>query len=589
MRSIRFFIEYCWRCNKKYVIYTLFYQLVISIMPLLLVILPKYIVDELVSGQRMNYLFLYVGLLLGYQFFGGYLANYLKKQAFIQKSRLFIIFQSELTKKMATADFERIESAEFLDHKEKASKFLYGNGQGFGVVFDNFASILGNIFVFLGIVGIISTLDIYLLAVFLILTITTSYFDNKTKQKYVLWDMKKAPIERRTNYLINIIESFQYAKEIRVFDLSSWLTNKVDEHLSASNEFYTKQIHESIKVENINLGSSFIRDGIAYLFLITQFISKKITIGDFTMYLSSIVIFSNLLKQVLESLSTIRQYEGYFEALSSYMQIPQIKNEEFIDEEFLFKNIEISFEDVWFKYPNASKYSLKQINFKICPGDKVAIVGENGAGKTTLIKLICRLYRPTKGKILINGREIQSINNEQFNKLIATVFQDFKLFSFSIRDNLVFDNKYNISDSTISETLINNGFDINKYADGLDTSLYKNFDEKGFEPSGGEGQKIALSRAELKNAPIIILDEPTAAMDPKAEKELYSRFNLLTKNKITFFISHRLASTKFCDYIFYLSDGEIIEKGTHDYLISEKGMYSQLYFMQSELYNIEKE
>ncbi|MGM0125497.1 ATP-binding cassette, subfamily B, bacterial [Enterococcus sp. AZ194] len=584
IKSIKFFISYCWLYNKKYVLYTFLYQLVISILPLLLIVLPKFIIDELVNFQRVDYLFLYVSLLLGYQFLGGYLANALKKHAFIQKSHLFISFQSELTRKMATADFEKIESAEFLDHKEKASKFLYGNGQGFGIVFDNFAGILGNLVVFLGIIGIISTLNIYLLGIFILLSIVTSYFDNKTKQKYVAWDMEKAPIERRTTYLINVIESFQYAKEIRIFDLSSWLTKKVDKHLSEGNEFYTKQVNESVKVENIGLLSNFLRDGMAYVFLIAQFLAKKISIGDFTMYMSSINTFSNLLKQVLESLTTIRQYESYFEALSSYMQIPQMNTEETIRGPQLFNKIEIKFEDVWFKYPNAANYSLKQANFKINSGDKVAIVGENGAGKTTLIKLICRLYKPTKGRILMNGLDIQKIDHKEFTQLIATVFQDFKLFSFSLRDNLVFENKGKIPDFLICETLKNNGFDIEKYENGLDTSLYKNFDEKGFEPSGGEGQKIVLSRAELKQAPIIILDEPTAAMDPKAEMELYTRFNLLTKNKTTFFISHRLASTKFCDYIFCLNNGEIIEKGTHEELLKAEGLYSSLYFMQSELY-----
>ncbi|MFS0986687.1 ABC transporter ATP-binding protein [Enterococcus durans] len=586
INSIKFFISYCWKHNKKYIVYTFLYQLIFSIMPLLLIILPKFIIDELISSQRIERLFLYVTILLGCQLIGGYLANYVKKQAFIQKSFLFITFQSELTKKIATADFERIESAEFLDHKEKASKFLYGDGQGFGAVFDHFASIMGNIFVFVGIMGIISTLNGYLLFIFIILSLSTSYFDNKIKQKYVDWDMEKAPIERKTTYLINIIESFQYAKEIRIFDLASWLTDKVEKHLREANVFYTNQVNESIKVENTNLISNFIRESITYIFLIVQFLSKKITIGDFSMYISAINTFNLLLKQVLASVATIRQYQNYFDSLLSYMQLPQMKNTNLTNKEIDFTAIEIVFNDVWFKYPNATHYTLKRINFKIKSGDRVAIVGENGAGKTTLIKLVCRLYRPTRGKILLNGIDIQKIDNKKYSELIATVFQDFKLFSFSIKDNLVFDNKRNISDSSIYHALKKNGFSIGKYEKGLETSVYKNFDERGFEPSGGESQKLALARAELKQSPIIILDEPTAAMDPIAEMELYSRFNLLTKNKMTFFISHRLASTKFCDYIFYLADGEITEKGNHEELLNKKGLYSKIYLLQSELYSM---
>lgn len=577
-------MSYCWRNNKKYVIYTFLYQLLISLMPLLIVVLPKFIIDELLGAQRKSYLLLYVSLLLGYQLLGGLLANFFKKQAFIQKSILFITFQSELTKKMATADFERIESAEFLDQKEKATKFLYGNGQGFGVVFDNFASILGNCFVFIGIIGVIATLNGYLLLCFILLALITSYFDYLTKKKYVSWDMEKAPIERKTNYLINVVESFQYAKEIRIFNLAPWLTRKVDTHLKESNDFYTKQISESVKVENINLLSSFIRDVIAYLFLITQFLLSKITIGEFTMYTTAITTFSTLLKQVLDSVTTIRQYQEYFEALTNYMSVPQIQSISKSTDTKLEEPYELVFDQVTFKYPKAEKNALENISFTIKNGDKVAIVGENGSGKTTLIKLICRLYQPTTGRILLNGQDINNIDFDTYTKLIVSVFQDYKLFSFTIRDNLVFDNPNNLSDDQIESVLSRNGFNLEKYDKGLSTAIYKNFDESGFEPSGGEGQKIALARAELKNAPFIILDEPTAAMDPKAEQDLYSRFNELTINKTTFFISHRLASTKFCDYIFCLSQGKLVERGTHRELMENKGLYQELYDIQSDMY-----
>lgn len=585
MNSIRFFIKYCWENNKKYIIYTFLFQLLISIIPLLAVILPKFIIDELLGRERIPYLIAYVAILLGYQLVGGYLANTLKKRAFIQKSLLFITFQSELTKRMANADFEKIESAEFLDQKEKASKFLYGNGQGFGAVFDNFASILGSCFVFAGIVGIIATLNGYMLIIFILLSISTSYFDHQSKKKYVAWDMEKVPIERKTNYLINVIESFQYAKEIRIFNLSSWLTAKVDKHLSESNEFYTKQVNESVKVENINLLSSFFRDTVAYLFLIAQFFLGEVTMGEFTMYLTSINTFSALLKQVLENIATIRQYQEYFEALKAYMRIPQIQEVQSESRVKITPPYQLVFENVSFKYPGSKNYALREINFVVHPGDKVAIVGENGSGKTTLIKLLCRLYRPTSGRILLNGVDVQEIGFQEYTRLIASVFQDFKLFSFSIKDNLVFENTNNIPDESLTTTLKNSGFHLDKYEKGLETSIYKNFDEAGFEPSGGEGQKIALARAELKQASFILLDEPTAAMDPKAEMELYYRFKELTKNKTTFFISHRLASTKFCDYIFCLSEGRIVEVGSHQELRKNNNFYEKMYRMQSELYS----
>jgi ABC-type bacteriocin/lantibiotic exporter with double-glycine peptidase domain len=586
MNGIKFLLGYFWNNSKMYVIYTILSQLFISSLPLLSIVLPKYIIDELVGQQNIEKLVMYVSILVFGNFLGSILANYFKNKSFVEKSKLFILFQTELTENLAKADYEKIESKSFLDLKEKAPKVLYGNGQGFAVVFENFVSIIGNIFVFAGILGILSMLDFRLIILFVVLIGVNAWIEQKSKQKFVALDIEKAPIERKTNYFISLIESFQYGKEIRLYNLTEWLMDKVKKQLTESNNFYEQQLQEVNKAENFNSFTTLLREAITFAFLIFQVMSKKITIGNFTMYVAAVSNFSAALRDVLDSITNIRQFEGYFDSLEEYLMIPR-KMYESSGDKIPQGDYRIEFKNVTFRYPNQTKDVLTNISFTIKQGEKLAIVGENGAGKTTLVKLICRLYDPTEGNILLNDIDIRKFSYEDYMKIIATVFQDFKLFSFELKENIAFNQSDIVSDAEIITLLEQNGFGekLNNLDRGIHTPIFRDFYEDGFEPSGGEAQKIALARADFKGSPIIILDEPTAAMDPKSEFELYQRFNTLVEGKAAIFITHRLASTRFCDNINLLKKGTIVELGNHKSLLEKSGEYATLYNMQAQFYN----
>jgi ABC-type bacteriocin/lantibiotic exporter with double-glycine peptidase domain len=586
MNGIKFLLGYFWNNSKMYVIYTILSQLFISSLPLLSIVLPKYIIDELVGQQNIEKLVMYVSILVFGNFLGSILANYFKNKSFVEKSKLFILFQTELTENLAKADYEKIESKSFLDLKEKAPKVLYGNGQGFAVVFENFVSIIGNIFVFAGILGILSMLDFRLIILFVVLIGVNAWIEQKSKQKFVALDIEKAPIERKTNYFISLIESFQYGKEIRLYNLTEWLMDKVKKQLTESNNFYEQQLQEVNKAENFNSFTTLLREAITFAFLIFQVMSKKITIGNFTMYVAAVSNFSAALRDVLDSITNIRQFEGYFDSLEEYLMIPR-KMYESSGDKIPQGDYRIEFKNVTFRYPNQTKDVLTNISFTIKQGEKLAIVGENGAGKTTLVKLICRLYDPTEGNILLNDIDIRKFSYEDYIKIIATVFQDFKLFSFELKENIAFNQSDIVSDAEIITLLEQNGFGekLNNLDRGIHTPIFRDFYEDGFEPSGGEAQKIALARADFKGSPIIILDEPTAAMDPKSEFELYQRFNTLVEGKAAIFITHRLASTRFCDNIILLKKGTIVELGNHKSLLEKSGEYATLYNMQAQFYN----
>ena len=246
---------------------------------------------------------------------------------------------------------------------------------------------------------------------------------------------------------------------------------------------------------------------------------------------------------------------------------------------------EFEFCNVSFRYPSSDLYALKNINLKFKAGERLAVVGENGSGKTTFIKLMCRLYDPIEGEIKLNGIDIRKYNYEEYLSIFSVVFQDFKLFSFSLGQNIAAMSEYNAE--KVCDCLQKSGFEnrLTAMPMGLETYLYKDFDKEGIEISGGEAQKIAFARALYKDAPFIILDEPTAALDPISEYEIYTRFNEIAKDKTTIFISHRLASCRFCDKIAVFDHGSIVQFDSHDELLKNKtGKYSELWNSQAQYY-----
>lgn len=245
---------------------------------------------------------------------------------------------------------------------------------------------------------------------------------------------------------------------------------------------------------------------------------------------------------------------------------------------------EFEFKHVWFKYPDSEEYTLKDINLKWRIGEKMALVGKNGCGKSTLVKLLCRLYDPTEGEITLNGIDIRKYKYEEYMELFSVVFQDSKLFSFSLAENVAADTEYDperVTDCVIRAGL---GDRLKTMENGIETCLYKDFDENGVEISGGEAQKLCLARAIYKGSPFIVLDEPTAALDPISEYDIYTKFNSIVGTRTAIYISHRLSSCRFCDDITVLDNGHIIERGSHEKLIAKGGIYTAMWAAQAEYY-----
>lgn len=579
-----FLLKYTWKFNKMYVFYAFSYQIVFSSLPLVNVIMPKFIIEELMGEQRVDTLLYLVGALVLVNCIGAILLSFLSSHMFTSKNIVFNKFQCFIAERLSRCDFEQLEDPEFLDIKEQAKKFLYANGQGFGVALDSAINILGKAFTFVGLIAVLSTLNLWIVLVFVGLVLLSSFVESRVRKKYTQLDLEKAPIERKTSYLINTIEDFTYGKDMRIYRAKDFFIDRVNLHLGESNRFYTKQSKLLCRSQYFSAVASLLRDGTAYAYLVYRVLSKAISIGDFTMYLGSVAQFSSAMIEVMQSVINIRQYEGYYDALNRYINMPSKMRNGNHKPLPAGQGYVIEFHDVSFRYAGQENDALKHINIRIVNGEKLSVVGENGAGKTTFVKLISRLYDPTEGYISLNGIDIREFDYEEYQSLISAVFQDFKLFSFTLKENIVFDQDE--TDEAVENCLIRSGFGdkLKTLKHGVNTYIHKNFESDGFEPSGGEGQKIAIARALYKNSPIVILDEPTAALDPRAEYEIYQHFSEIVEGKTAIYISHRLSSAKFCDHIAVFRQGEIVEYGTHDLLMQRKGLYAELFQMQAQFF-----
>lgn len=401
------------------------------------------------------------------------------------------------------------------------------------------------------------------------------------------WRIKQIPVLRKLWYIEELLCDPRYGKELRVNLLKPWLTKKTTDQYE--NHCIPIVKSNACEINGLSFISEFLKISeniIVYLLLTYKVIFKNITIGDYSFYLASTFNLTSVLSNFIDNLSELFRDGTFINefrlcidlAEKSYSSYGNIQIDEHTSPCIEFKNVS-------FKYPNTDNYVLKNISFKIKSGEKISIVGVNGSGKTTLVKLICRFYEPSQGEILINGINIYKISQASYLKVLGVVFQDYKLFSFSIFENITLGQK--VDKNKLKYSIENSNLDkkINSLPQKEFTFIYKDFDEQGVELSGGEGQKLAIARALYKDSPLIILDEPTAALDPIAEYEVLKQFESLSKGKTSIYISHRLSSTRFSDKILVLQNGFLCEYGSHDELINmPKGIYRTMFEIQAKYY-----
>ena len=413
-----------------------------------------------------------------------------------------------------------------------------------------------------------------------------SYKTNKkASQLQMDFFEKNVSYNRYFGYWFNLIFDYSIGKYIRLYKMQKLMTKRVQETNDKLEAEGNAWINKDVKISIIPVFSQAFMQLSSYVYVGLKAVFGLITTGKCIMYVSSYTRLVESITGISANFVSLKMESRYLSFFYDYMKIENKRYDGTIPTEKRDDNVfELEFRDVSFKYANSETWALRHVNQKITLGTKNAVVGKNGAGKTTFIKLLCRLYEPTEGQILLNGVDIRYYDNDEYAKLFAIVFQDFNLFSFPLGENVAGSNEYDrdravkcLEDAGFGERLA-------KMEKGLDTSLYQYDDEDGVEISGGEAQKIAIARSLYKDAPFVIMDEPTSALDPVAEFEIYQRFDQMVEGKTSIYISHRMSSCRFCDNIIVFDEGKIIEQGSHDKLMSNGGLYSELWNAQAQYY-----
>lgn len=498
--------------------------------------------------------------------------------------RLMII--KERIAKTLDMDYEALETPEMLDRLQKAKRATAGDWQGVQGMMTYMQVLFTQIISIIIAIIIMTSFDPLIILVIAVLSyIQFLYFEHiRKKDKKEMWDAMM-PHWRKLEYMENVTTDFSYAKDIRLFGMRKFLAKKqkdvYDEelrHWTRSRQYW---IYNSIFSHSISLVRQLIITG----WLVYSVIAKDLSIGNFTLYLASAGAFSNAINEVLSALSALRERSAHTDDYRSFMDIPGDSGKDTIPVPKADKYV-FTFENVSFKYKGQEKYALKNLNITIAAGEKLAVVGLNGAGKSTFIKLLLRLYDVTEGRILMNGTDIRRFDRAEYYRLFSPAFQDVTVFAFPMAENVSM-NPPDETDKNKAEKCVREaglGDKMDKLEKGIDTELLKMLYDDGVDLSGGEKQKLALARALYKGSDVIVLDEPTAALDALAEYRLYKSFNGLVGNRTAVYISHRLSSTRFCDRVAMFKDGEMTETGTHEELMAKNGDYAEMFRVQAQYY-----
>ncbi len=563
-------------------VYFLLFTIVTAILPFIDVFVPKFLVDELLGANRVNQL---IVILAGYFIVSSvlnYAYSYLESEYFPRFMVIVFKFGELINEKCMKMDFRYTEDAKILNDIETAKRAAFASLE----VLQKLFTLVGSAIAFVGYVTIVSTLNVWILLYLLLNVAIIFYLTNKVKKYEYSRKDDISEIGRKGNYIFDTMYNFAYGKDIRIYNLSNWLVDKFQKFKTDEVKIHSDIKYRYFKVAIFELAFLFIREGVVYAYLLYHVLSGALTIGNFLMYSAVIASFTTWMQKILDDISTINAQNLYINDYRNFIEMDLKESQDSYVDVPMDCNYEIEFKNVSFRYPNSERYVFENLSFKIGKGERLALVGINGAGKTTLVKLLTRLYEPTSGEILLNGINIAKFDKLEYYKLFSVVFQDVKLFAFSIAENVACTNVDNIDNDNVLESIAKAGMSdkINSLENGVNTLLFKILDSAGVEFSGGENQKLSLARGLYKDGSIAILDEPTAALDPIAEYNIYQSFNSMIGKKTALFISHRLASTRFCDTIAFFENGKIEEYGTHEQLLSKNGKYAEMFNVQAHYY-----
>ncbi len=586
-KATKFMLSVAWKNEKPLIVF----YIAITVVAVLLSLVELFVAPVILgSVERQSSVGELIALILGFTavliVLNG-LKAYLDSAVFAIKIAVRMTVMSMANHKVATMSYPYTEDEGVKKKKAKADSCTGSNGSAAEAIWQNLSDLLMALILFIIYAILLTNVNIIMIVVIGTTCILSYFLGKRINDWGYRHREEQAEYHNKVFYAKGKSDDVSFAKDIRIFGMRQWVDDMYYASISLLHNFKVKGEKQYIKADVIDLLLTFLRNAIAYFYLIGLAIEGSITAAEFLLYFSAVAAFSAMLTSVLKQLNELQKKSIDLSSVLEFIEMEELFK--FEDGKHITpdntKQYEIKLNNVSFKYPEAEDCTLKNINLTLNPGEKIAVVGINGAGKTTLVKLICGLYDPTEGEVLLNGENIKSFNRRDYYKFFTAVFQEFSVLDVTVAEN-VSQLAENYDLDRVKDCVEKAGLTekVNSLPGGLKTHIGREVYDDGIELSGGETQRLMLARVLYKDAPIIVLDEPTAALDPLAESDMYSKYNEMAKGRSSVYISHRLASTRFCDRIILIDNGIIAEEGTHEQLVTAGGKYAELYEVQSRYY-----
>lgn len=587
-KNMSYILREVWKIDKLMIFSCLLFAFSYYINRLCLTFTDKYIVELAAAGfGNTTLLLISISLIIG-----GALCNSLAKmasnyQGFIGFNILYNNFAMKLMRKNMTTDYENNEKPVIGDKLNKARDSIEVLGLN---VCMNVRGTIRHTIEFITYSAILTSLDIRILPI-VVLPAVANFFIERHKMNWV-WNMQDnwQVYQRQLNYINAIGTNFSCAKDVRIFGMQEWFekvfSRTLGKRLSWLKQMDSWEFRHNIISEIV----SFIGNFGVYGYLIWLVVNGGISAGDFVLYFNSIFRLKEATSEWCNNMSGYQWISGNINNYREYLEIEDVTNRG-EGKPLPTGECEIEFRNVTYKYGGAESPTLSNLSFTLHKGEKLALVGLNGAGKTTIVKLMCGLYDPTEGEILLNGINVKEYNREEYFKLFSAVFQDVSVLATSVEENITGKSSNATDSERLTDCMKKSGIyeKVMILPQKEKTPLVRSVYQSSIDLSGGEKQKLALAKALYKDAPVLLLDEPTAALDAVSEQQMYMNYLEFSKTRSSLFISHRLASTRFCDRIILIENGGVAECGTHSELMKKNGKYAELYTLQSSYYNDEED
>lgn len=585
LQNVGWMVNIAWKNGKQ----TLLFCLLTAALEVLLNLVQLYIAPEVLAKveQRVpvRELLVTIGIFTAALFLIQGFKEYIKQNTLSPRIDVRSAIVGMIANKSICTSYPNTLEENFVKLREKAHFSCSGNDQAAEHIWETLTMLLKNVGGLLVYLTILSRIDTVLLLV-VIATCVTGFLVSRSANN---WHYRHREEEetyfQKSHYIRTKAESTEFAKDIRIFGLQNWLSELLDQVHNLYLDFSLRYERVAVLADVTGAVLTMARNGIAYVYLIRMALNDGLRVSEFLLYFTAVTTFTEWVMGILREMSTLQKESLDISRIREFLDYPEPFKFESGEEIPKAAGYELKLKNVSFRYPGAAADTIHDLSLTVHQGEKLAIVGLNGAGKTTLVKLLCGLLDPTQGAVLLNGKDIRAFDRKKYYALFSAVFQEFSVLDVTIAEQIA-QTAENIDYDRITDCVEKAGLTsmIEKLPEGLQTHMGREVYLDGVLFSGGQMQRLMLARALYKNGSILLLDEPTAALDPIAENDIYMKYNDMTAGKTAVFISHRLASTRFCDRIIFIADGNIAEEGTHESLLARGGAYAKLFEVQSRYY-----